>query len=168
MSSLLALVGSSSSGTAADHKAVPYLRTPFNESQGQFSPDGHWIAYVSDESGGNQIYVQSYPTGAGKFQISTGGGGAQVRWRRDGRELFYIAADGRLMAVTVRTAPTFGAGTPTMLFDPHILFDNITYWRYDVSADGKRFLLNRILSRTDGSASPPITVVLNWNSALKH
>lgn len=99
--------------TAGDRKPFPYLNTPFNERQGQFSPGPasgpRWIAYTSDESGQSQIYVQSFPAGAGKFQISAGGGN-QPRWRRDGKELFYIAADGKLMAVEVKTAPTFEAG----------------------------------------------------------
>lgn len=75
-----------------DRQVFPFLNAEFNESQGQFSPDTKWMAYVSDESGVSQIYVQSFPTLTGKFQISTEGG-SQPRWRRDGRELFYVAAD---------------------------------------------------------------------------
>ena len=88
-----------------ERKPTPYLQTPFNEVQGQFSPDGRWIAYFSDDAvqGQFQIYVQSFPPSAGKFQISTGAGGVQPRWRRDGNELFYIAPDGKLMAVEVKT-----------------------------------------------------------------
>src|SRR5262249_36630279 len=121
------------SGTAGDRKPVPYLRTPAWEAQGQFSPDGRWIAYTSDESGQSQIYVQSFPAGGGKYQVSTGGG-TQPRWRRDGKELFYIAADGKLMAVDVKTAPKFEIDVPKALFDPHLLVStgNI-YFRYDVA-----------------------------------
>ena len=80
------------------------------------------VAYTSDESipGQYQIYVQSFPAGAGKFQISTGAAGSQPRWRRDGKELFYVAADGKLMAVEVKTAPKFEAGAPKALFDARI------------------------------------------------
>jgi Tol biopolymer transport system component/predicted Ser/Thr protein kinase len=160
------------SGPPESRKPVPYLQTPFNERQGQFSPDGHWIAYVSDESGLNQyqIYVQSFPAGAGKFQVSTGAGGMQPRWRRDGKEIFYLAADGKLMAVGVQTAPTFEAVAPKALFDPQIARGRAPPWvffRYDVTADGKRFLVNSVSTAPESSAPAPITVVVNWLAALK-
>jgi hypothetical protein len=150
-----------------------YLQTPAREFQGQFSPDGHWIAYESDEAGTGhyQLYVQSYPIGGGKFQISTGDGGGQARWRRDGKELFYVAPDGRLMAVDVKTAPRFEAGAPHPLFQ--------TYTRtpagppsgsflYDVSADGKRFVVSpQVSPSAAGAAALPITVVLNWTAGLR-
>ena len=89
-----------------ERKPVPYLHGDFNESQPQFSPDGRWMAYVSDESGSRQVYVQSFPTLGGQRQISAEGG-AQPRWRRDGKELFYLAADRKLMAVTVKSGRRF-------------------------------------------------------------
>ena len=89
-----------------DRRKSPFLQTPFNESLGQFSPDGRWVAYTSNESGsGNQIYVQSFPAGSGKFLVSTGTGGEQPRWRRDGKELFYLGFDGRVEGVSVRLSP---------------------------------------------------------------
>src|SRR5262249_2553114 len=105
--------------TGARLEQEPFLHTASNESQGQFSPDGHWVAYTSDESGLNQIYVQSFPPGSGKFMISTGGA-TQPRWRRDGKELFYIAGNGKLMALDVKTAPTFEFGASKALFDSRI------------------------------------------------
>ncbi len=159
-------------GPPENHKPIPYLQTPFSKGQGQFSPDGHWIAYTSDESGPSQyqVYVQSFPAGAGKFQVSTGTGGTQPRWRRDGKEIFYLAADGKLMAVETQTAPTFEAGAPRALFDPQISRGRMpawVYYRYDVTADGKRFLVSSGPAALESSASAPITVVVNWLAALK-
>ena len=155
---------------SADRKPMPYLRTASDERQGPFSPDGRWLAYISNESVPNQyqVYVQSFPAGAGKFQVSTGAGGLQPRWRRDGKELFYIATDGKLMAVKVKTAPEFEAGAPQPLFDPRIVAGAHPAWaRYDVTADGKRFLVNSTLATKEGTTSEPITVVLNWQAAIK-
>jgi dipeptidyl aminopeptidase/acylaminoacyl peptidase len=152
----------------AQRNPEPYLRTPFSESQGQFSPDGHWVAYSSDAPGTTQIYVQSFPAGNGTFQISTAGG-VQPRWRKDGKELFYIAADGKLVAVDVKTGPKFEFGTPKALFDSRIRGGgNVsTSFRYDVAADG-RFLIITTGDPTDTAVSAPITVVLNWTAGLKH
>jgi Tol biopolymer transport system component len=157
-------------GAPAERKPMPYLQTVADERQGRFSPDGRWLAYISDESVASQyqVYVQSFPTGAGKFQVSTGAGGVQPRWRRDGKELFYIAADGKLMAVQVKTAPEFEAGAPQPLFDPRIAAGAHPAWaRYAVTADGERFLVNTIGATHEGATSEPITVVLNWQAALK-
>ena len=158
-------------GASTERKPAPYLQSPASETQGQFSPDGHWIAYSSDESGAGQfqIFVQSFPAGAGKFQISTGAGGTQPRWRRDGKELFYVAADSKLMAVEVTTAPKFEARGLRALFDPRMTgagVENMTF-RYDVAADGKRFLVNTVANGPEGSAGAPITVVTNWSAAVK-
>jgi Tol biopolymer transport system component len=148
-----------------DRKPAQFLVTPFSETQGQFSPDGRWIAYRSNESGPNEIYVQPFPTGGGKFQISSGGGG-QPRWRRDGKELFYIASDGTLMAVDVATAPRFEAGVPKALFESGILDANRPnfVFRYDVAADGQRFLINTL---PEDAEPAPITVVVNWTAGLQ-
>jgi len=157
-------------GNSAERKPAPYLQTPFDETQGQFSPDGRWIAYTSDASGVGQyqIYVQSFPRGAGEFQISTGAGGTQPRWRRDGKELFYIGADGKLMAVEVKTAPRFEAGVPRPLFDTRMVYAGLrnVFFFYDVAPDGKRFLINTAFNAAEGPAAEPITVVLNWRAAV--
>jgi Tol biopolymer transport system component len=140
-----------SSASGAGTQPALYLQTPAREFQGQFSPDGHWIAYESDEArtGQYQLYVQSYPPGGGKFQISTGDGGAQARWRRDGKELFYVAPDGRLMAADVKTAPHFEAGAPHPLFQTYTVTPAAPSgsFRYDVTADGRRFIVSPLVSR---------------------
>ena len=112
-------IGAGRPESAEGRKPVPFLQGDFNESQGQFSPDGRWIAYVSDESGGQQVYVQSFPTPTGQRQISTEGG-TQPRWRRDGKELFYLAPDRKLMAVTVKTGATFEADAPRAMFQTEL------------------------------------------------
>ena len=150
-----------------DQKPTPFIETEFVETQPRFSPDDRWVAYTSNESGTYQVYVQSFPTSGGKWQVSTGGG-AQPQWRRDGRELFYLAPDRKIMAVEVNGAgPTFVAGVPKPLFDVHVstIFPGAggaTY--YEVTGDGQRFLVNTIA----GDPTPvPLTVVLNWKAGLK-
>ena len=103
-----------SRGASADSKPISYLQTPFNESDARFSPDGKWIAYQSNESGQNQVYVQSIPTGGGKWQISTSGGSAP-RWRRDGKEIFYVSADQKLMAVPISPSSWAPQSSPAHL-----------------------------------------------------
>jgi protease II len=143
-----------------DRKPIPFLQTEFNEGQGQFSPDGRWMAYASDESGRREVYVQTFPASGGKWQISADGG-AYPRWRRDGKELFYIAAGQKLMAVVVQTDPTFQAGRPQALFEPRFFQPIIPY---TVSTDGQRFLVNTPIEEDNSS---PVTVVLNWTAELK-
>jgi eukaryotic-like serine/threonine-protein kinase len=153
-----------------ERKPAPYLQSPYTESQGQFSPGvsgPRWIAYTSNESGPTQIYVQSFPIGAGKFQISTGGG-LQPRWRRNGKELFYVSPDWKLMAVEVTTAPKFEAGIPKVLFQTQMRpgGGSTNVFRYDVTPDGQRFLIDSESGSGD-SDSIPVTVVLNWQASLK-
>jgi Tol biopolymer transport system component len=143
-----------------DRKPFPLIQTEFNEWQAQFSPDGKWIVYVSDESGVSQVYVQAFPMQSGKVSISTAGG-TQPRWRGDGKELFYLAPDRKLMAVTVTTGTTFEVGSPHPLFQTTL---DPTAFRqmYEASADGNRFLLNAVIE----SAAQPLSVVLNWPALL--
>lgn len=153
-------------GAPGSSNPTPFLRTEFEEGGGKFSPDGHWVAYYSDESGRFEIYVRPFPTpevGGGKWMISQGGG-SQSHWRDDGKELFYLAPDLNLMAVPVSTSgvqsqQAFQSGTPTALFK---IPSNTLSW--DVTADGKRVLL---VVRTDDSASEPYTIVQNWMLLLK-
>jgi len=155
----------------SERKAAPYFTSPSDVTQGQFSPGPsnapRWVAYTLNESGQSQIWVQSFPAGAGKFQISTTGG-VQPRWRRDGRELFYLSLEGKLMAVEVKTAPTFEYGPPKALFQTQMLrLAGFTLvFQYDVAPDGDRFL---VLNSTGsgGANSSPITVALNWTAGLK-
>ena len=147
-----------------DRKPFFYLHSTYNETQGHFSPDGKWMAYSSDESRTTEVYVQSFPAGGPRVRVSTMGG-AQARWRRDGRELFYLSPGGHLMAVPIQTTPDLRVGTPSMLFhssaDPQSGLG--TNANYDVTADGQRFIVASGLNAAD---SPPITVVLNWQAVL--
>jgi serine/threonine protein kinase len=144
----------------------PVLRTRVTEDQAQFSPDGHWIAYRSNESGQREIYIRPFPGPGGQRTVSQGGG-SQPRWRRDGKELFYLAADDRLMAVPIRvpsdTQP-LGIGTPAALFSPGLAPSNNAQQQYTVTPDGQRFLMN--VSSAESSA-PPITIVQNWPATMK-
>jgi eukaryotic-like serine/threonine-protein kinase len=155
-------------GPAAERKPVLFLQTEFDEIQGQLSPDSHWMAFTSDRSGRREVYVRPFPPGDGEWSISLAGG-EMPRWRGDGKELFYEAADGKMMAVAVKAVagakPSFEAGTPVALFDAHMVHaysNNLI--EYDVTADGKRFLVN---ANAPGAAAPPLTVVTNWQSGLK-
>jgi len=150
-----------------DRKPFPVVQTDFDERDGQFSPDGKWVAYQSNESGRFEIYVQSFPGPGGKTQISTDGG-AQVRWRHDSKELFYIGLDDRLIAVPIRFASngqSIEPDSPVPLFSTHIGGAVLTINRqqYAISADGQRFLMNTISDET----TSPITVILNWTPPAK-
>jgi Tol biopolymer transport system component len=147
---------------SGDRKPIPFLRTEFYEGQGQFSPDGRWMAYVSNESGRAEVYVQAFPASGGKWQISTAGG-FFPRWRGDGKELFYRAADRKIMAVSVQADSTLRVGQPRALFE--IRVSDVPVNPYTVSADGQRFLVN---TPTEESNASPITVVLNWTAELKN
>jgi Tol biopolymer transport system component len=161
-------------GDPADRKPAPYLETQFQTTQCQFSPDGRWVAYASNEAQhANEIYVQSFPAGADKYRVSSEGG-SQPRWRRDGKELFYMAPAGKLMAIDVKTAAKFQAGIPRPLFDSHMWLPaegmvnviNFLTFRYDVTPDGQRFLVNTA-AQAEPASSPGITVILNWTAGLK-
>ncbi len=146
-----------------DRQPIPFLQTKFNERRGVFSPDARWIAYDSDESGSYQVCVQSFPPGS-KWQISSevgssSEGGSSLHWRRDGKELFFLSANGKLMAVEVKaSASGVEFSVPRPLFEAHSTVG------YAVTADGQRFLLN---TPVEESASAPITVVMNWTAELK-
>jgi serine/threonine protein kinase len=149
-----------------DRKPFPVVKTIFEEREGQFSPDARWVAYASNESGQFQIYAQSFPDAAGgKWQVSTTGG-VQPRWRRDGKELFYLAPDGTLMAVPM-VPPAAGrsveAGSPVKLFSTSINAGQggMLRQQYAVSSDGQRFLINAV---PEAAAVAPITIVLNWKA----
>jgi hypothetical protein len=141
-----------------DRKPFPYVRTEFGETGGKLSPDGRWLAYASDETSRNEVYVQTFPEHGGKWQVSANGGDRPV-WSRDGKELFFIDADRKLMAVPVKAGPKFEAGAPQPLFDTRVGADG----RYDVSKDG-RFLIPTQIQQNVGA---PMTVVINWQAALK-
>jgi serine/threonine-protein kinase len=147
-----------------DRKAQPFLRTPFTESAPRFSPDGRWLAYVSDESGRFEVYLQPYPGPGGKWLISTEGGTEPV-WNPNGRELFYRIGD-KMMAVEITMQPGFSVGKPKVLFEGKYLPTPITFSNYDVSPDGRHFLMLKP-SDQEAAASTQINVVLNWFEELK-
>ncbi len=136
-----------------------FLTSAGSETNGQISPDGKWVTYASDESGAWEIYVTSFPGAAGKWQVSRGGG-TEPRWRGDGKEIFYIAPSGMLMAVPVNGETTFATGTPAPLFQIHgrAPISSTDVFTYDVAKDGKRFLVNRYVKPEH---VPPLTILLN-------
>ena len=146
---------------SGDRKPFPFLQTQFNEFGAQFSPDGHWIAYVSDESSKNQIYIAPFPGPGGKWQLSRDGG-VEPRWHGDGKELFFLAPDNKLMAVSVNAKKSsLEIGNAHPLFETRVATTPGTH--YDVTRDGKRFLIEL---GGEGS-SAPIQLVVNWTADLK-
>jgi serine/threonine protein kinase len=145
--------------TGEERKTRVVVNTRFAEIGGQFSPDGHWVAYATNESGRFEVVVQRFPEPSGKWPVSTNGG-VWPRWRADGKELYFIAPDGELMAVSVGAqGPTFEAGVPVALFATQMVGDAATNFvkpPYAVSRDG-RFLINQPVASTT-----PITLILNW------
>jgi eukaryotic-like serine/threonine-protein kinase len=153
-------------GNAGDRKPVPFLRTEFNESNGQIAPDGHWIAYTSDESGQEEVYVRSFPFGDGKWQVSTKRG-REPRWRLDGKELFYLEGQvprHRLMVVAITAGPRLAFGPPKPLFEfrSQAVILERNGFLYSPSADGQHFLVN--VSTAD--ARPTLEVLVNWQKAI--
>ena len=152
-----------------------YLALPARELQplvrgwligsAQFSPDGRWVAYASNESGSMEIYVTPFPGGNGKWQVSNGGG-QEPRWRKDGKELFYMSRDSKLMSVPVSTATSFESGAAVLLFQTHRRqpISSQDTFSYDVSADGQKFL---IATQVEESSVAPLTVLLNWASEME-
>jgi len=150
--------------TLPELKSSLFLKAPSVLRNGQFSPDGKWVAYASNETGKWEIYVTSFPEPRGKWQVSAGGG-EQPRWRGDGKELYYLSPDGKMMATPVTTGANFDASTPVALFQttprqPVPIYDLFVY---DVSRDGQRFLINTELKQ---ASSAPMSIVLNWTAKL--
>jgi serine/threonine protein kinase/Tol biopolymer transport system component len=142
---------------AGERKAAPFATEAPNQGESRFSPDGRWIAFVSNESDRAEVYVRPFPGPGGESRVSVAGGDFP-RWRRDGKELFYLSADNKLMAVPVTLNPTFQAGVPEALF-------SVRPSRYDVSPDGQRFLV-RSRSNDEASASTPLTLLADWKALL--
>jgi hypothetical protein len=155
-------------GSAADRKPLSFLRTEFSEFGGQFSPDGRWVAYVSNQSGKNEVYVLPFdeanpgsPAPGGLHQVSQDGG-HDPHWSGDGKDLFYLAPDGYFMSVNVNAAGgTFQTGAPQQLFRSPARSEG-----WDVAADGNRFLI-AAPSGSGAAASPSYHVVVNWTELLK-
>jgi Tol biopolymer transport system component len=149
---------------SGDRKPFPFVEDPATDDQAVFSPDGRWVAYMSNESGQPQVYLRPFPAGTGKLQVSKSGGSQPV-WRADGKELFFLAVDGTLMAAPVATI-SFELGTPQSLFRSGAS-PTSKMRTYAVSRDGKRFLVvaSRSSDRFDSNAT--LTVVVNWLPAVQ-
>jgi Tol biopolymer transport system component len=158
-----------------DKKPSPLLQSEFQKRQAQISPDERWLAYTSVESGRSEIYVVPFSPAAkadakpvaGKWTVSTAGG-TQPRWRDDGKELFYVAPDGKLMAAEIKaTLTAFDRGVPQVLFDLRsvILPPNTADTGYVPAPDGKRFLIATTAGAT--AEAPPLTVIVNWLASVK-
>ncbi|MGA8366630.1 MAG: protein kinase domain-containing protein [Candidatus Acidiferrales bacterium] len=148
-----------------ERKPVPFVQGNFAARAARFSPNGRYVAYASTESGRYEIYVQTFPEHLGKWQVSTTGG-IEPAWRRDGKELFYLSPDNKVMAVEVNTdSANFQAGIPKPLFQAQLISGFLWRNRYLVSADGQRFLM--LTPAGEAAPSAPITVVLNWPADLK-
>jgi serine/threonine-protein kinase len=148
-----------------DRKPQPFQRTPAREWGPMFSPDGRWIAYVSNESGRDEVYVRPYPESPGKWQISNDGG-RDPAWSPDGDTLFYRTED-KMMAVAVMNEPSFTPEKPELLFEGEYLYHAVAGWLdHDISVDGQSFLMIRP-GETQESAPAQVHVILNWFEELK-
>jgi Tol biopolymer transport system component len=157
---------SASLGTGgAERKPVPFVQTPYNEMDGHFSPDGNWVAYVSNESGTEQVYVAPFPGPGGKWQISSAGG-IRPSWRRDGKEIVYLSLDDKLMAAEVNAkGANFAVGAVRPLFQTRPQRASAYFpTLYDSTRDTQRFLVNTVMWQKSGT---PVTLVLHWTADLK-
>lgn len=149
--------------SGSNQKPMPFITSSTDDGQAQFSPDGRWVAYTSGESGRGEVYVRPFPSGDSKWQISSDGG-SEPRWRGDGKELFYLTADGTLMAVGINTKSSFEVTPAVTLFKTKALPIPLGAWggaaQYDVSNDGSRFLINTIVIPPTPSN---LYVIVNWN-----
>jgi eukaryotic-like serine/threonine-protein kinase len=149
--------------TSGDRKPSPFLQSKFDQIEATFSPDGKWLAYSSNESGSNEIYLTPFPAKNGKWQVSTNGG-SWPAWRRDGKEIFYLRPDKKLMSAEISTnGITLTIGTAKPLFQTNAFLS--PNWPFDVAPDGKRFLVNAVSEPT--SSARPITLVVNWDAKLR-
>jgi serine/threonine protein kinase/Tol biopolymer transport system component len=151
--------------TWPERVAKPLLQAKWTVRNAQFSPDGRWMAYASNETGNWEIYVSPFPSANGKWQVSNAGG-QEPRWRQDGKELFYLSAEGKMMAVPVTAGPSFSAGSPVALFQTHRRqpVSSVDVASYDVSGDGQRFLID---TKVDEANAAPLAIVLNWASEME-
>jgi Tol biopolymer transport system component len=148
-----------------DRQAKPLFQAKWIVRNAQFSPDGRWVAYSSNETGNWEVYVSPFPSADSKWQVSRGGGD-EARWRRDGKELFYLSTEGKMMAAAVKTGSNFEAGSPVTLFQTHLrqpisLMESVSY---DATADGQKFLIN---TKVDEPNAAPLSIILNWASEME-
>ncbi|HTS36165.1 MAG TPA: protein kinase [Candidatus Solibacter sp.] len=152
--------------SVADHQTHPLIvEKPWPVRNAQFSPDGKYVAYTTQETGTWDIYISPFPDFGGKWQVSSGGG-EEPRWRGDGKELFYLTPDRKLMAVPVKSTTTLELGTPVPLFvtSPQPPISALTFFSYDVSADGQKFLIN---TKSPTQNTAPLSIILNWPADLE-
>ncbi len=151
--------------TMPDRQARPLVQSQWLIRNAQFSPDEKFVAYSSSETGNWEVYVSPFPGFGSKWQVSRGGG-EEPRWRSDGKELFYLAPDGMLMAAEIKTNAGFEAGSPSALFRTHPRqpISAMDFFSYDVTADGQKFLVN---TKVDTSSSAPLSVILNWSAEME-
>jgi serine/threonine-protein kinase len=143
--------------------STPFLATSFVEGAPMFAPDGHWIAYISNETGRNEIYIRPFPGPGEKLPI-TSAGANEPFWPTNGRELFYRDGDA-MMAVEVRTSPTLKVGTPRKLFEKHYEASLALFANYSATADGQRFVMVKRIN--EGDSPTQINVAINWFDELK-
>jgi serine/threonine protein kinase/Tol biopolymer transport system component len=148
-----------------EHVTKPLLQAKWTVRNAQSSPDGRWMAYASNETGSMQVYVSPFLNGNGKWQVSSAGG-QEPKWRQDGKELFYVAPEGKMMAVAVKIGASFEASSPVALFQTHRRqpVSSQDVFSYDVSGDGQKFL---VLTKVDEANAAPLSVLLNWASEME-
>ena len=153
-------------------RATPWLQTPFGENEGRISPDGRFIAYMSNETGRYEVYVRAFPSGGGKWQVSNEGGIFPI-WRRDGHELFYLSPRS-LMVVDYQSSPaTFeqAAAKPLLETRTSLAFPGgggvHPYANFDISSDGQRLLVARAAAQDEDVVLSSIVVVTNWTAAIR-
>lgn len=148
-----------------DAQMHPLFQTKWIVRNAQFSPDRRWITYASNETGNWEIYVSPFPSPDSKWQVSRGGG-VEPRWRQDGKELFYLSAEGQVMAVAVKADNTFESGSPVKLFQTHLRqpISAMEVVSYDASADGQKFLVN---TKVDEPNAVPLSIILNWAAEME-
>jgi len=151
--------------TFPELKPTLFLKAPSTLRNAQFSPDGKWVAYASNETGKWEIYVTSFPEARGKWQVSTAGG-EQPRWRGDGKELFYLSSDAKIVSVPIKLGTSFDPGAPVPLFQTSARESIATseQFVYDVDSSGQRFLINSPIRNAEVQ---PVSVILNWDADLK-
>jgi Tol biopolymer transport system component len=145
--------------------AKPLMQAKWTVRNAQFSPDGRWISYASNETDRMEIYVSRFPSIDGKWQVSSAGG-QEPRWRQDGKELFYVSSEGKLMSVAVKTGASFETGSPVALFQTHRRqpVSSLDVFSYDASGDGQRFL---IVTKMEEAKAAPLSIHLNWASEME-
>jgi len=148
-----------------ENKGKPYVQGPWSVRNAQFSPDGRWVAYATNETGNWEVYVSPFPDASSKWQVSHGGG-EEPRWRQDGKELFYMSSEGKLMAASVKLGESFEVMTPVGLFQTRRRqkISSQDAFTYAVSENGNKFLFNTVVENKEAQ---PMTIILNWASQLE-